>query len=76
MKTIHVAGLMLWRGGILLAGGYVLYLMLRFVLRIADPVLEIGTALVILGLLMVLASVIGERVADARREKSEGLWSE
>lgn len=76
MKTIHVVGLMLWRGGILLVGGYVLYLMLRFVLRIVDPVLEIGTALVISGLLMVLASVIGERVADAKREKREGLWSE
>jgi len=76
MKLIHVVGLILWRGGILLVGGYLLYVFLRFVLPIADPVLEVGATLLIGGLVLILASLVGERVVDARRESREGLWSD
>jgi len=38
-------GLLLWRAGILIVGGYFAFLALRLILRIADPVLEIGVAL-------------------------------
>jgi len=76
MKRIHVLGLALWRGGILLVGGYLLYVGLRVVLPISDPMLELGVGLLAVGLVLVLASLVGERIVDARREREEGLWSD
>lgn len=70
MKKSHVLGLVLWRAGILIVGGYFLFLALRFILRIADPVLEVGVSLVLAGALFVLVSVVREQIEDARGERS------
>lgn len=68
MKTTHALGLILWRTGILIVGAYSAFLALRLVLRIADPILEVGVALVLAGAVFVLASVVREQIEDARRE--------
>ena len=73
MKKSQVLGLVLWRAGILGVGGYFLFLALRFILRIADPVLEVGVSLVLAGALFVLVSVVREQMEDARSERS---WEE
>lgn len=70
MKPAHALGLVLWRAGLLIAGGYLLFLALRSILRITDPVLEVGVALVFAGGLFVLASVVREQIEDARRARS------
>ena len=69
MKPTHALGLILWRTGILIVGAYSAFLALRFVLRIADPVLEVGITLVLAGALFVLVSVFREQIEDARRER-------
>ncbi len=69
MKPTHALGLILWRAGILIVGAYSAFLALRFVLRIADPVLEVGITLVLAGALFVLVSVVREQIEDARRER-------
>jgi hypothetical protein len=70
MKKSQFLGLVLWRAGILIAGGYLLFLTLRVVLSIADPMLEVGVALVLAGGLFVLASVVMEQIEDARIARS------
>lgn len=70
MKRSQLLGLVLWRAGILIVGGYFVFLALRYILRFADPVLEIGVSLVLAGALFVLASVVHEQIEDARRERS------
>ena len=70
MNPTHRLGLILWRTGILIVGGYFAFLALRLILRIADPVLEIGVALVLAGGLFVLVSVVREQIEDARRGRS------
>ena len=70
MKHTHTVGLILWRIGILIVGGYFAFLALRFILQIADPVLEVGVALVLAGGLFVLVSVVREQIEDARRVRS------
>lgn len=73
MRTIHVIGLILWRGRLLLAGGALVYQAARLVLRFIEvPVaLELGLALGIAGFLFVMASLVAERIQDARRERGE-----
>lgn len=66
----QLLGLVLWRAGIVIAGGYFGILALRYILRIADPVLEIGVSLALAGALFVLVSVVREQMEDARRERS------
>ncbi len=70
MKKTQLLGLVLWRAGILIAGGYLLFVALRVVLRLTDPVLEVGIALVLAGGLFVLASVVMEQIEDARIARS------
>ena len=70
MKKSQILGLVLWRAGILIVGGYSVFLALRYILRIADSVLEIGVSLVLAGALFVLVSVVREQIEDARRERS------
>lgn len=70
MKKSQLLGLVLWRAGILIAGGYFVFFTLRYILRIADPVLEIGVSLALAGALFVLVSVVREQMEDARRERS------
>lgn len=69
MKAIHYAGLALWRGGVLLVVGYLGYKVLRAVLTITDPQLELAIAVLLTGILLVFLSVLGERIEDARAER-------
>jgi hypothetical protein len=70
MRALRLAGLILWRSGLLLVGGYGLFRVARLALRFAElPLqLEIGAGLVLAGLGLVLGSLIWERVLDAREE--------
>ena len=70
MKTTQTLGLILWRAGILIVAAYFLFLALRLILHIADPILEFGVSLVLAGALFVLVSVVREQIGDARRERS------
>jgi len=72
MKKTHFAGLALWRGGVLLAVGYVAYQTLRVILTITDTRLELAITILLTGVLFVFASVVGERIEDARAERSQG----
>ncbi|MCG8468538.1 MAG: hypothetical protein MJB57_10080 [Gemmatimonadetes bacterium] len=66
MNRTHRAGLVLWRGGLLLAIGYVVFERIRAILAIADPQLEIAVSVLLVGLFFVLLSVVIEQVRDAR----------
>ena len=70
MKTTQTLGLILWRTGILLVASYFIFLALRLILHITDPILEVGVSLVLAGALFVLASVVSEQIEDAHRERS------
>lgn len=69
-RSVHLAGLLLWRGGLLLVGGYSLFHGARTLVRlVALPwELEVGLALGLAGLALVMASLVAERIVDARRE--------
>jgi predicted transporter len=71
LKGTHWIGLALFRGGILLASGYVAYIALRAILTITDPQLELGVAVLLTGVLFLFASVLGERIEDAQNERLE-----
>lgn len=71
MKKSHVAGLILWRGGLLLVGGTLAYWALRGILTITDPRLELAVAILLTGVLFVFLSVVIEQVADSRNERSD-----
>lgn len=66
MKPEQVVGLVLWRGGILLAVGYVAYWGLRSILSITDAQLEFSVAILLTGVVLLFASVVAEQIADAR----------
>ena len=70
MRPIHLCGLLLWRGGLILVGATVLFEIARFVLRFIDlPLqLEIGFGFLITGFAAILLSLIIERVQDSRTE--------
>lgn len=70
MKPIHLVGLLLWRGGVLIISAAVLYEVAHLLLRFIDiPVqLEVGLCLAIAGAVLVLASLIIERICDSRKE--------
>ena len=70
MKKTQSLGLVLWRAGILIVAAYFAFLALRLILRITDPVLEVGVTLVLAGALFVLVSVVREQIGDARGERS------
>jgi len=76
MRRLHILGLLFWRGGLLLAGGYALYMAVAYGLDLlasfgipipAAP--KVGFALVFSGVLCVLFSLILERIADVRQER-------
>ena len=78
MRKTQVVGLLLWRGGLLLAGGSALYLAVRYGLGflrffgIFVPLLaEVGLGIGITGFLLVVLSLVLERIQDARRERGE-----
>ena len=70
MRALRLAGLILWRSGLLLVGGYAFFRGARLALRFVElPLeLEVGAGLVLAGLGLVLASLVWERVLDARQE--------
>ena len=70
MRRTHLIGLALWRGGLLLVGGTLLYEGARRVLWFVDlpAQVEFGVGLGLAGLALVMLSLVLERVRDARRE--------
>ena len=63
-------GLLMWRAGLMLAAATGLYRTTRFLLQFVDlPMqLEIGAGLIFSGVVVFMASIIGERYADIRAE--------
>ena len=70
MRRTQMLGMLLWRGGLLLVASYSFFRIARLVLTYADipTELEIGIGLALAGAGMVLASLVMERVEDARAE--------
>jgi predicted transporter len=68
MKPMHLVGLMLWRGGFLLAAAVAAYEIARIVLAFLDlpEALKLGGGLALSGLFLVLASLMLENRQDAR----------
>ena len=80
MKKLQIIGLLLWRGGLLCAIGYGFFRVANFALNmlrmwgIRIPfLLKTGCAFVIAGFLLLLLSLILERLRDAAKEKEEHL---
>lgn len=76
MQRLQVLGFVLWRGGLFLVGGYIVYegaMALLSAMEAWGIQLEMGPktglALVLSGLLFVIVSLIMERVQDARHEQ-------
>lgn len=69
-QAAQLVGLLLWRFGLMLASITALYRMARFLLQFIElPIqLEIGVGLLLTGFVLVLASLVMERVVDARSE--------
>ena len=65
---MHLVGLMLWRGGILLAAAVATYEVARAILAFFDlpEALKLGGGLALSGLFLVLVSLILENRQDAR----------
>ena len=73
-RPILIAGMLLWRGGLLLVLAYSSYRGMLELLRWVElpRQLEVGAALGLGGFLLVLASLVVERVKDARTEGDLG----
>ena len=69
-RSTQLAGLLLWRFGLLLAGATALYRTTRFLMTFIDlpTQLEIGIGLLICGAVLVMASLVMERIVDMRSE--------
>jgi hypothetical protein len=65
-----MVGALLWRGGTLLAAVAALFESTRWLLRLVDvpTQLELGLGLLLSGFVLVLVSLIVERIADYRAE--------
>ena len=70
MRAIHRAGLIMWRGGILLLGVTAAIEIMHALLRFMDVPrhVELGLTFILAGLALVIVSLIMERVRDARSE--------
>ena len=70
MNKTQMVGALLWRGGALLAGVAALFESVRWILRLVDVPTEmrIGLGLLIVGFVLVLGSLIVERIQDFRVE--------
>jgi len=68
VKTIQVLGLVLWRGGLLLAAASVAFYVVRQALQFVDmPVaLQVAGSLILAGVILVLASMVMENVEESR----------
>ncbi|MBN1866228.1 hypothetical protein JW916_02940 [Candidatus Sumerlaeota bacterium] len=71
MRPVHVVGLFLWRGGILLVAGWVFVTIARAAIRFlrVPAQVEIGLGLLVAGGALVLVSLVLERIRDYRLEK-------
>ena len=69
-KSIQLAGLLLWRFGMLLAGATALYRISKLILQFIDlPIqIEIGIGLIFSGIVVFATSLILERIQDSRTE--------
>ena len=70
VRKTQVLGLVLWRGGILLAGASTVYYAARQVLRFIDlpTELQVAGSLALAGVILVLISMVMENVVDSRSE--------
>lgn len=70
MRRAQLIGMILWRGGLLLAAGWAFYEGATWILRLVEVPrqIEVGLGLVLAGLGLVLVSLILERIRDARAE--------
>lgn len=66
----QLAGLLLWRIGLAIAGATALYRTARLLLEFIELPLqiEIGAGLLFCGAVLVMVSLVWERIADWRRE--------
>lgn len=71
MQKVQTIGLLLWRGGLLLASGSVAFFAIRAFLAAFELPggIVLGLALVGAGSLMVFGSLIAERWIDLRNER-------
>jgi hypothetical protein len=69
-RSVQLAGLLLWRFGLIVAGTTGLYRVTRFLLTFFDlPLqLEVGAGLMVSGFVLVMVSLVMERMVDARSE--------
>ena len=69
-RNVQLAGLFLWRLGLIIAGTTAVFRTARFALRFIElpTQLEIGAGLLISGLVLFVASFVMERLVDARSE--------
>jgi hypothetical protein len=70
VNKTQVVGALLWRGGLLLAAAAALFESARWILRVVDipRQLEIGFGLLLSGFVLVMVSLIVERIKDSRLE--------
>ncbi len=70
MNKTQVVGALLWRGGLLLTAAATLFESARWILRLVDipPQLEIGFGLLLSGFVLVMVSLVVERIKDSRLE--------
>ena len=73
MTRAQLVGFVPWRSGLLLVVGYSTLRIARYTLRYVDlpAQLDLGLGLTIAGAVLVMGSIVAERVVDARSE--EGL---
>jgi len=70
VNKTQVVGALLWRGGTLVVVVAALFESARWILRLVDvpPEMQIGLGLLIAGFVLVLVSLIVERIQDFRVE--------
>ena len=70
MNKTQMVGVLLWRGGAVLAGAAAVFETIRWVLRMVDvpAQLEIALGLFFSGLALVMMSLLAERIQDYRQE--------
>lgn len=68
--SVQLVGLILWRGGLLFAAAAALFEVSRRVLRYGDipTQLEVGFGLALAGFVLIILSLIIERIRDAKAE--------
>ena len=69
-RGAQLAGLLLWRFGLALAGATALYRATKFLLRFIElpTQLEVGIGFIFSGVVLFMVSMIMERIADMRAE--------